>query len=88
VDQVVAVIEQDPLRVLVAFDAVRILAQLLQLDFDFVGDGLDLPGVGAAEDDEKIGKRGDFAEVEDLDILRLFRLGCRGGALPDVLGRN
>jgi hypothetical protein len=53
---------------------------LLQLDFDFIGNGLDLPGVGAGCDDEKVGKRGDFAEIENLDILRLLgigRLDCR-----------
>src|SRR5712692_8273283 len=42
VNQEVAIIHQDPLRVFVAFDADREVAVLLQLEADLIGDSLDL----------------------------------------------
>ena len=63
VNQEVAVIEQHPFGVLVAFDALWALAQFAELRFDLVGDRLDLPGVRAATDDEKVGEGSDFAKI-------------------------
>ena len=54
----VAVVRQDPLRVLVAFHAQRQLAEALQLHIDLIGDGLNLPRVRPRADDEVIGEGG------------------------------
>ena len=75
-DQIIPVIEQNPLGILIALDAIRVLAKLFELDLDFVRNRLNLPGVSATGDHEKVGKSGDFAEVENPDILGLFCLGC------------
>jgi hypothetical protein len=86
VDQIIAVIQQNPFGVLISLDARRIFAQLLQLDLDFVGDGLNLAGVGTAADDEKVGEGGYFAKVEDLDIFGLLRLGGLNRGEPKIFG--
>ena len=59
-NQHVAVVGQDPLCLIVAFDTCRQFAGLLfELDRDFVTDGLDLSLIGARADDKEIGKRSD-----------------------------
>jgi hypothetical protein len=71
-NQIVAVIEQNPLRVLIAFHAIGPLTQFSQLGFDFVRNRLNLPGVGSATDDEEIGKGSDFTKIEDDNVFGLL----------------
>ena len=71
-DQIIAVIKQNPLRILIPFHTIRVFAEFFELGLDFVGNCLNLAGVGAAADQEKVGERGDFAEVEDLYVLCLL----------------
>ncbi len=84
--QVVAVIDQDPLGVLVSFDAVRVFAFLLELRLDLIGDGLHLACTRAGTKNEVVGKGCDVAQIEHDDITGL--LGFRGvnGGLPKVGG--
>jgi len=60
---------------------------LLHLDLDLVGDRLNLAGVGAAADYEKVGETGDLAKVEDLDVFGLLRLGGLNRGEPQIFGR-
>jgi hypothetical protein len=83
VNQHVAVVGQDPLGLVVAFDACRQFASLLfELDRYFVTDGLDLSLIGARADDKEIGKRSNTSEVENLEVGRLFRFGGADGNEP------
>jgi hypothetical protein len=59
---------------------------LFHLDLDFVGDGLNLAGVGAAADYEKVGEGREFTKVENLDIFRLLRLSRLNRGKPKILG--
>lgn len=63
VDQVVAVIGQDPVGVLEAFDTERVLAPIGELCANFFADGLDLARIGPRADNEEICERRDFAQV-------------------------
>jgi hypothetical protein len=51
------IVEQDPFRLLVAFDVSGTLACLFQPFFDLVGDRLDLSRVVPAANDEIVGER-------------------------------
>ena len=87
VDEVVAVIGQNPLGGLVAFEAVGEIAVLvLELKADFVGNGLHLAGIGAGADDEVIGEGSDAGEVENDDVSGLFVAGGADGGEPVGLG--
>jgi hypothetical protein len=65
VNDEIAVIHENPFSGVVAFDAVRQLAGLFQLFFDLVGDRVRLSWIRGGADDEEIGKRSDFAEVQN-----------------------
>ena len=71
-NQIVAVIEQHPLRVLITFHAVGPLTQLPELGFDLVGNRLNLPGIGAATYDKEIGKGSDFTKIENDNVFGLL----------------
>ena len=72
-DQQIAVIGEDPLRLVVAFDTDREFAGLvLELEIDFVADGLHLALVAAGADYEVIGERGDAGEIQDPNVGGLF----------------
>ena len=73
---VIAVVHEDPVGVIVAFDAQRHFTSLFQLDSDLVADGLALAWVRSGADDEVVGEGGEFPKVEDPDIGRF--LGFRG----------
>ena len=86
--QHVAVIGQDPLTLVVAFQTHRQLArQAFELQGDFVGDGLNLPLIGAAAEDEIIGEGSDAGQIQNLDVGGLlgfggadrYEPGCGGG---------
>jgi hypothetical protein len=57
------------------------------LQADVVGDGLDLPGIGAGTDDEIIGERGDGGEVQDADVGGFLGFGGADGGEPVRDGR-
>ncbi len=78
----IAVVLQDPLGVLVAFDADGHLALSLHLEIDFVTYGLVLACVGAGADQEVIGKGGNFPKIEDSNVLRLLRPSGASGDQP------
>jgi hypothetical protein len=42
---------------------------------DLVGDGLDLPRIGARADDEVVGEGGDAGQVENPDVGGFLRFG-------------
>lgn len=80
-DEVIAVVGEDPLGGVVAFEAVGQIAVLaLELEADFVGDGLGLARVGAGADYEMVGEGSDAGKVEDDDVDGLFfTCGADGG---------
>lgn len=80
-----AVVHQDPFGVLEAFDSDGAIALRLQLLFNLVGDGLILSRVAAVADDENVGDGGDAAEIERLNIDRLFLIGRANGCEPSVV---
>ena len=59
-DDDVNVVQQDPLGVPVAFDMVGSETLLLQLEFDLIGDGLDLTRRLPGAQDEVVGKGCDL----------------------------
>ena len=74
-DQEIAVIGQNPLGLVVAFDAERQFAGLFQSQPHFVGDGLHVARVGARADHEVIGESGDAGQVQNADIGGFFGFG-------------
>jgi hypothetical protein len=60
----IAVVHQDPLSRIVAFHIGGKLAQLLELLSNLIRDGMSLPWVGNRADDEKVGKRSNFPQIE------------------------
>jgi hypothetical protein len=76
VDQKIAVIGEDPFRLVIAFHAVGQFSGLLfELEAYLVRDGLDLPLIVSGADDEIVSKAGDAGEVKNFDIGRLLRFG-------------
>ena len=90
-DQKVPIIRQDPFRLHVALKADGMLAQLLQLDADFVGYSLYLLRVRAGTNNEIVGERGDGSEIQNPDVGGFFGLGslyrCEPRGLRKFLGR-
>ena len=82
VDQKIAVIHEDPLSRMVAFDADGPFTLFLQLFFDLVRDGLSLAGIGNGADDEEIGKRSDWPEIEDQQVCSFFGFRSFRGHAP------
>jgi hypothetical protein len=78
----IAVILENPLGVLVAFNADGQLAAVFHLEVDLVTDCLVLASIGAGADQEVIGEGGDLSEVEDDNVLSLFRLRGSDGCKP------
>ena len=74
-DDEIAVIAEHPLALAVAFDAHGTFAAFLQLQGDFIGDGLDLAGIGAGANDEKICERRDLCKVQYFYLGGFFRFG-------------
>jgi len=60
-DDEVAVVHQDPLGVLIPFHADRQIPAVLELEVNFVRNGLVLPDIRTGADDEIIGEGCDFA---------------------------
>ena len=82
-DQQVAIIGQHPLRLVVAFHAVRHFAGLVfELQPHFIADGLDLALVGAGADHEIVGEGGDAGEIEHFDVGGFLGFGGADGNQP------
>ena len=86
IDYVFAVVHQNPFGVGIAFHARRNVAVLLQIFFNFVGDGLVLLGIRAAANDQGIGEGGHVAQVEHANIFCLFGFGGMDGGKPEPVG--
>src|SRR5436309_36608 len=71
-DDEVAVINQYPLRSIVALDAQSLCALLFQLLDDLVRNGLHLPHVCAARDNKVVRKACHFAQVQHDDVQSLL----------------
>jgi hypothetical protein len=78
----ISVIHQDPFRGIVALDADRQFTHLFQLFLNFVTYRMALARIRNSTEDEKVGERGDLAEVEDPYVSRFFRLRCIRGRAP------
>jgi len=63
VNQIIAVVGQDPFRVGESFHADRIFAALVELQANLFHDGLDLLGIASTADHKEIGEAGYFAQV-------------------------
>jgi len=87
VNHEIAVIDQNPLRVLITFDAGRVLARFFQLGLDLIGDGLNLAGIAAAANQEKIREGGNLANVECNDVAGLLGVGGSDGGQPQGFRR-
>jgi len=42
-----------------------------------------LPGIRTAADNQGVGERGDFAQIQNANILRLLRFGGVNGSEPE-----
>ncbi len=85
-DQEIAVVAQDPLALLIAFNAGRQLPPFLELNPDLVGNRLNLARVRARADYEVIGERSDPGEIQDFDIDGLLFLSRANGREPSGFG--
>jgi hypothetical protein len=89
VDQVIAVIHQDPLGVPVAFNTHGRVPKFFQIELNSVADRLVLASTGAGADDKEIGKTGYVAKIEDADVLGLlFFRGVHGTQPKRVVRRR
>jgi hypothetical protein len=82
VDQVIAVIGQDPLCVIETFHAHRTLTAFVQLPADLFGDGLDLFWIASGGNYKKVGERGDIAQIQHADVGRFLRFSGAGSDEP------
>jgi hypothetical protein len=64
VDQIVAVVGENPLRIVETFDAHRVLATIGELLAYLFADRLDLAWVRTRTDHEEVGKRSNLAQVQ------------------------
>jgi hypothetical protein len=81
-NQVIAVIRQDPFGVCEAFHANRIFAALIELKADLFHDGLHLLGIASAADHEKIREGGDFAQVQNANVEGFLGFGGSNSGEP------
>ena len=81
-NDVVAVVGEDPLRVVVAFQTVRQLAMLLELGRHLVADGLALLRIGRRAEDEVVGEGSDLPEVKNANRGGFLRFRGAQGNQP------
>ena len=81
-DDEIPVIAENPFTLIVAFEAVREVADLLQIPMNGVGNGLILAGIGTRTDHEVIGEGGDAREIEHQDVRCLSGLCGPNGEKP------
>lgn len=82
----IAVIEQNPLALIVAFGARRKLAVFLQLESDLIGDGLVLARTRARADHEVVGEAGNSGQVQNGNVGGFFFLGRADRDAPSGIG--
>ena len=82
VDEKIAVIHEDPLSGIVAFNADRQFSCLFQAFFDVVADSVRLARVRNGANDEVVGEGSDFAQVQNFYIKGFPRFGPSGGDEP------
>ena len=75
VNQIIAIIGQDPFGVCEAFHADRILAALIELQSNLFHDGLELLGIASATDHEKIREGSHLAQVQNANVEGFLGLG-------------
>ncbi len=76
------VIEKHPISLLVSFNVDRTLPGLLQAQFYFIGDSLNLTRIGSAANQKVVGESaGSFLELEDCDFFRFLLLAGAEGFL-------
>jgi hypothetical protein len=80
----IAIVLENPLGVLVAFDADRHLAAVFQFEVDLVTDGLVLAAAGACANQKEIGERGDLSEIENDDVVGLLGLSGSNCSKPII----
>jgi hypothetical protein len=74
VNHQVAVIGEDPLRLVEPFHAVRQFPRLpFDLQPDILGDRLNLLRIVARADDESVGEGSNRGQVQDLDVCGFLR---------------
>ena len=79
-DHEVHIVQQNPLRLVITFNVRVVVPLLLQANFHLVGDGLNLPGIGATAHNEVIGKGArSLFQFQDRNVLRLFFLAGADG---------
>jgi hypothetical protein len=83
----IAVIEQDPPAFPDPLDAQRPQPFLLERFLDVMGDGRDLPVGRSRAEEEKVGERGPFPDVQRTDVGGLFLLGQPGAPEKRFLSR-
>ncbi len=85
-NQVIAVIGQNPLGVLKTLHADGMFAALLELDSNFFADGLDLLRIAPAADYKEVGERGNTAQIENPNVTGFFRFCGADGREPRGAG--
>jgi hypothetical protein len=85
VDQKIGVIAQNPLALVIPFDAVRSLATGAELTLNLVGNRLVLFCIGTGTDHKVVSKGSDPCQVENPNIGRLFFLRSPDGNQPTRL---
>jgi hypothetical protein len=81
-DNEISVVQQDPLRDIIAFGAERKLAQFLQLLGDFICYCVRLARVSDGADDEKLCKGSNFTKIKDPKINGFFGFSGANGRKP------
>ena len=81
-NQEVAVVEQNPFRGVVTLYADRKLSHAFEEVADLVGNCLTLPLVCGSTDDEVVGKRCDFTQIENDQVFGFLRFRALGGNQP------
>lgn len=78
-DQIVAIIGEDPIGVAITLDTDRKFPSLAKLRANLVANRLDLLRIRTRADNKEIRERGNFPQVEHLDVCGFFGLGCAYG---------
>ncbi len=81
-DEEIAIIHQDPIRLVVPFHADRKFAKYFELAVNFVAYGLTLPGVSGGTDNKEVSEGCDLPEVEYAEISGFFGFGRLNSGRP------
>ena len=81
-DQEIAIVQQNPLRLIKAFETNRQLTEFLECPMNFVRDSLALSGIECRTYNEVVGKRCYFAKIKNNQVYSFFGFGGPGGSKP------